>query len=184
MPHGRNRDDGQAGDSSPAPTAFEAEVLALLPSLRRYSRSLARSDADGEDLLQDCVEKALARRAQWRGVNLRGWLTTIMTNLYRSRLRQRGRHEFVELDDEVDPPAQDAGTDPLERSRLEMALNALAPEARAILMLVVVEGHTYQDVATIMDIPIGTVMSRLSRARQRLATLMNADNVITLRRPK
>jgi RNA polymerase sigma-70 factor (ECF subfamily) len=184
MPHGHNGNDREAGASSPAPGTFEAEILALLPSLRRYSRSLARSDSDGEDLLQDCVEKALARRAQWRGINLRGWLTTIMTNLYRSGLRQRGRHEFVDFDDGAGLPAEDQRSDPLERSHLEAALNALAPESRSILMLVVVEGHSYQDVATMLDIPIGTVMSRLSRARQRLTTLMNADNVIALRRPK
>jgi RNA polymerase sigma-70 factor (ECF subfamily) len=184
MPHGRNRNNGQAGGSSPAPNTFDAEVLALLPSLRRYSRSLARSDADGEDLLQDCLEKALASRSQWRGINLRGWLTTIMTNLYRSDLRRRNRHAFVDLDDSSDLTEEEKGTDPLERSQLEAALNGLTPEARAILMLVVIEGHSYQDVATMLDIPIGTVMSRLSRARHRLTSLMNSDNVITLRRPK
>ena len=77
-----------------APDSFEAEVLALLPSLRRYSRSLARSDADGEDLLQDCVEKVLVRRGQWRGLNLRGWVLTIMTNLYRNGLRQQANRNY------------------------------------------------------------------------------------------
>ena len=67
---------------------------------------------------------------------------------------------------------------------VEAALDSLAPESRSILMLVVVEGHSYRDVATMLDIPIGTVMSRLSRARLRLTNLMNADNVITLRRPR
>ncbi len=159
-------------------------MLSLLPSLRRYSRSLTRSDADGEDLLQDCVEKVLARRGQWRGLNLRGWVLTIMTNLYRNGLRQRGGRTFVDLDDSLDLPSPEANADPLERSRLEIALNSLAEDNRAVLMLVVVEGYSYQDVAAMLDIPVGTVMSRLSRARKRLSDLMSADNIVTLRRPK
>jgi RNA polymerase sigma-70 factor (ECF subfamily) len=184
MSHGPNPSDKAAGVASPVADAFEAQVLALLPSLRRYSRSLTRSDADGEDLFQDCVEKVLARRTQWRGLNLRGWMLTIMTNLYRNGLRQRGGRTFVDIDDSVDLPAPEVSADPLERTRLETALNSLSEENRAVLMLVVVEGHSYQDVATLLDIPLGTVMSRLSRARKRLSDLMNADNVVTLRRPK
>jgi RNA polymerase sigma-70 factor (ECF subfamily) len=184
MPHGPDRTDRAAGGSPSAPDAFEAQVLTLLPSLRRYSRSLTRTDADGDDLLQDCVEKVLTRRGQWRGLNLRGWMLTIMTNLYRNGLRQRAGRSFVDLEESVDMPAPEIDADPLERSRLEIALNTLPEENRAVLMLVVVEGYSYQDVATMLDIPIGTVMSRLSRARKRLSDLMNADNVVTLRRPK
>jgi RNA polymerase sigma-70 factor (ECF subfamily) len=166
------------------PETFEGQILALLPSLRRYSRSLTRSDADGEDLLQDCVEKVLARRSQWRGMNLRGWALTIMTNLYRNTRRQSPRNATVELDAAEELPSADVTSDPLERARLESALNSLSEENRAVLMLVVVEGYTYGEVAATLDIPIGTVMSRLSRARQRLGERMKADNVITLRRPK
>lgn len=184
MPHGPDRTGEGAATSPSAPDSFEAEVLTLLPSLRRYSRSLTRSDADGEDLLQDCVEKVLTRRDQWRGLNLRGWVLTIMTNLYRNGLRQQGNRSFVDIDDNDHLPATEANSDPLERSRLEAALNSLREEYRAVLMLVVVEGHSYQDVADMLDIPIGTVMSRLSRARQKMTSLMSADNVITLRRPK
>jgi RNA polymerase sigma-70 factor (ECF subfamily) len=184
MPHGPDRTDRAAGVASPVADAFEAQVLALLPSLRRYSRSLARSDTDSEDLLQDCVEKVLARRTQWRGLNLRGWVLTIMTNVYRNSLRKRGGRTFVDIDETPDLPSSEAPADPLENARLETALNSLAEESRAILMLIVVEGYSYQDVATMLDIPIGTVMSRLSRVRARLSDLMNADNVVTLRRPK
>ncbi|WP_267550214.1 RNA polymerase sigma factor [Rhizobium rhizogenes] len=173
-----------AAATASAPDSFEAEVLTLLPSLRRYSRSLTRSEADGEDLLQDCVEKVLTRRNQWRGLNLRGWVLTIMTNLYRNGLRQQGNRSFVDIDDNNHLPATETDNDPLERSRLETALNSLSEEYRAVLMLVVVEGYSYQDVADMLDIPIGTVMSRLSRARQKMTSLMSADNVITLRRPK
>jgi RNA polymerase sigma-70 factor (ECF subfamily) len=168
----------------PAPETFEGQILALLPSLRRYSRSLTRSDADGEDLLQDCVEKVLARRTQWRGLNLRGWMLTVMTNLHRNQRRSAVRGSLVDLDGAVDLAAPEAPTDPLERSQLETALNGLSEDHRAVLMLVVIEGYTYQEVATALDIPIGTVMSRLSRARQQIGERMKADNIITLRRPK
>ncbi|MDM9644577.1 RNA polymerase sigma factor [Rhizobium sp. S163] len=168
----------------PAPETFEGQILALLPSLRRYSRSLTRSDSDGEDLLQDCVEKVLARRTQWRGLNLRGWVLTIMTNLYRNQRRTIVRGNLVDIDGAMDVAAPETSADPLERSRLEDALNGLSEDHRAVLMLVVIEGYTYQEVADMLDIPLGTVMSRLSRARQQLAEHMKSDNVITLRRPK
>jgi len=170
--------------SAAAPDRFEEDVLALMPALRRYSRSLVRSDPDGEDLLQDCVEKVLARRAQWRGVNLRAWAFTIMTNLSRNRHRHTALHPEVELDDTLGLQAETQASDPLERSRLERALNGLSAENRSVLMLVVIEGYRYQDVAEMLAIPIGTVMSRLSRARHQLAEAMKDDNVISMRRPK
>ncbi|MBD9488463.1 RNA polymerase sigma factor [Ensifer sp. ENS11] len=173
-----------AGAKSPASDRFEEDVLALMPALRRYSRSLVRSDPDGEDLLQDCVEKVLARRAQWRGVNLRAWAFTIMTNLSRNRHRHTALHPQVELDDNLGLQAETQESDPLERSRLERELNGLSAENRSVLMLVVIEGYRYQDVADMLAIPIGTVMSRLSRARHQLAEAMKDDNVISMRRPK
>ncbi len=167
-----------------SPDSFEGQVLALLPSLRRYSRSLTCSDSEGEDLLQDCIEKVLTRRSQWRGLNLRGWALSIMTNLYRNARRPGPRSMTVDLEAAEQLATPETPADPLERSRLEDALNSLSEENRAVLMLVVIEGYTYSEVAAALDIPIGTVMSRLSRARQRVAESMKADNVITLRRPK
>ncbi|WP_331371553.1 RNA polymerase sigma factor [Sinorhizobium chiapasense] len=184
MSHGRDGQEGSAGTDLSAPDAFEEGVLALMPALRRYSRSLTRSDPDGEDLLQDCVEKVLARRAQWRGVNLRAWTFTIMTNLYRNTHRHRAQHPEVELNDELGLATAEDNTDPLEKLRLERALDRLSAENRSVLMLVVIEGYRYQDVAEMMAIPIGTVMSRLSRARRQLAEAMKDDNVVALRRPK
>jgi RNA polymerase sigma-70 factor (ECF subfamily) len=168
----------------PANESFEGQILALLPSLRRYSRSLTRSDTDGEDLLQDCVEKVLARRTQWRGLNLRGWVLTIMTNLYRNQRRSTVRSNLVDLEGAVELAAPEVPNDPLERARLENALNSLSEDHRAVLMLIVIEGYTYQQVAATLDIPIGTVMSRLSRARQQIADRLKSDNIIALRRPK
>jgi len=169
---------------APAPLSFEAQILALLPQLRRYSRSLTRSDAESEDLLQDCVEKALVSRSQWRGANFKSWTYRIMTNLHLNARRAIARRPSVGIEEADNVAIGPASDDPLERSRLVKALETLPKEARAVLMLVVVEGHSYQEVAEIMDVPIGTVMSRLSRARQALREKMREENVIPMRRPR
>ncbi len=162
---------------------FERDVLAVLPRLRRYARSLTRNGDDAEDLVQDCVEKAFARRATWRGDNLQGWLMTILTNLNRNRARGLGRMPaFVSIEDAGEPEAAIPENDPLERDRLVAALNRIDPDQRAVLMLVVVEGYAYAEVAAMLGIPIGTVMSRLSRARRNLASALAAGNVVELRR--
>ena len=171
-------------DRPPSSNSFEGRVLTLLPSLRRYARSLCRTDADGEDLLQDSLERILARRQQWAGVNLKAWTFTIMTNLYRNTAARGNRFASTDLADAEELAAPDAESDPLEKRQLDAALNGLPPEYRAVLMLVVVEGYTYQEVAVILDIPLGTVMSRLSRARARLAGQLETDNIVPLRRPE
>ncbi len=176
--------DGGPGEFSSGPGRFESDILALLPALRRYSRSLTRSDAEGEDLFQDCVEAALARRANWRGINLKAWIYAIMTNLHRNSGRHARRHSAVDLEEAADLPAPATPDDPLERRRLHAALNGLPDEQRAVLMLVVVEGYAYHEVAEILELPIGTVMSRLSRARQRLRDALAEKNIIAMRRPK
>lgn len=184
MPQGPD-DAGRAREiSSPGPGRFETEILALLPQLRRYSRSLTRSDTEGEDLLQDCVEKAFANRRNWRGLNLKAWAYTIMTNLHRNRHRARTRHPHVDIDEATGLAAQETQGDPLERDRLAAALDGLAQDYRAVLMLVVVEGYGYQEVADMLGIPLGTVMSRLSRARAQLRDRLAANNIISLRRPR
>lgn len=156
--------------------------MSLLPDLRRYSRSLTRSDADGEDLLHDSVERILLARATWSGTNLRAWVLTIMTNLYRNGTRRERRFPSVDIENAETLQAADAFGDPQERNRLARALDALSPEFRAVLMLVVIEGYSYTEVADIMKTPVGTVMSRLSRARAELSRLLAADNIIPLRR--
>ncbi|MBP2558691.1 RNA polymerase sigma-70 factor (ECF subfamily) [Neorhizobium galegae] len=169
---------------APAPLSFEAQILALLPSLRRYSRSLTRSDTESEDLLQDCVEKALVSRGQWRGANFKSWAYRIMTNLHLNARRSVARRPSVGIEEAETLAASTSADDPLEKNRLVQALETLPKEARAVLMLVVVEGYAYQEVADMLEIPVGTVMSRLSRARQALREKMREENVIPLRRPR
>ena len=176
--------DEKRGNHSPAAGSFETEMLALMPMLRRYSRSLSRSDADGEDLLQDCVEKALANKRQWRGTGLKSWAYTIMTNLYRNRHRAEKRHPSESLDGHESIAGAETLSDTLENDRLHGALALLSPDMRTVLMLVTVEGYSYQEAAETLAIPLGTVMSRLSRARETLRQHLAADNIIPLRRPR
>ena len=184
MPQGPDRDNVVPGNPAPGTGSFEDRMLALLPGLRRYPRSLARSDSDSEDLLQDCVETALAKRASWRGGSLKAWVYTIMTNLHRNSGRSRRRFVTVDIDEAEHVAAPPSASDPLERDRLRAALDGLLPEYRAVLMLVVVEGYAYQEVADMLGVPLGTVMSRLSRARERLRLVLAEQNIVTLRRPR
>lgn len=185
MPHGP---DGTMTDGGAPETrtfeakSFETRVMALLPDLRRYARSLSTSDADGEDLLQDGVERLLTARASWSGTNFRAWAMTILTNLYRNGTRRERRFPSVELDEATNVPAVSTAGDPLERARLQRALDRLSADFRATLMLVVVEGYSYAEVAEITQVPTGTVMSRLSRARAEIARYLEEDNIVPLRR--
>jgi RNA polymerase sigma-70 factor, ECF subfamily len=178
-----SRDSGREDTASP-PLSFDAQILAILPQLRRYSRSLTRSDAESEDLLQDCVEKALVNKAQWRGANIRAWAYRIMTNLHLNARRAVARRPSVGIEEAETVAASTLPSDPLARNRLVQALDVLPKEARAVLMLVAVEGHSYQEVADMLDVPIGTVMSRLSRARQMLRQKLQEENIIHLRSPR
>jgi RNA polymerase sigma factor (sigma-70 family) len=182
MPHGP--DDTKTDAGAPEGRTFEGRVMALLPDLRRYARSLSASDADGEDLLQDGVERLLTTRASWSGTNFRAWAMTILTNIYRNGTRRERKFPSVELDEASTLPAAPTAGDPLERARLQRMLDRLSPDFRATLMLVVVEGHSYAEVAEITGVPIGTVMSRLSRARAEIARHLDEDNIVPLRRPE
>ncbi|HWU63886.1 MAG TPA: RNA polymerase sigma factor [Ensifer sp.] len=158
-------------------------MLDLMPSLRRYARSLTRSDADGEDLLQDSLERALTKRGQWAGSNLKAWAFSIMTNLYRNETVRAARRRTQPIEDAESVPASlSPPGDPLEQRRLVAAIDSLAPDFRSVLMLVVVESMSYREVATLLQIPEGTVMSRLARARAQISRYLDADNVIPLRR--
>jgi len=152
-----------------------------MPQLRRYARSLSRNGADADDLLQDSLELALRGKQSWRGFGLKSWLTTIMTNAFHNRRRSEPK-EHIQVDiSDLEIADETPVSDPLERRRLVMAIEALQPDFRAVLMLVVVEDRSYADVAEILSVPLGTVMSRLSRARRLMSDNLQAQNVIPLR---
>lgn len=150
--------------------SFEERLIAELPALRRYGRVLCRNREAAEDLLQDCVERALRNRHLWRNTgSFRGWLFRIMHNLHANTVRARSRRpQTVPLAD------QDLGAMvAVQEFRAEVleafqAFQDLSDDQRALMVLVVVEGFSYREAARILSLPAGTVMSRMSRARERL----------------
>ncbi|NJC00011.1 MULTISPECIES: sigma-70 family RNA polymerase sigma factor [Sphingomonas] len=144
----------------------------LIPRLRRYARVLLRDSAAADDLVQDCLERAISRWHQRRADgDARAWLFTILHNLAMNRMRQtarRGAHVQVE---DASPaavaraPDQEAG---IHQRDVLQALDRLPDDQRAVLLLVTIEELSYADAAKALGVPIGTVMSRLSRARTRL----------------
>ncbi len=152
-----------------------AAIEPLGPGLRRYARSWLRDQAMADDLVQDCLERAVGRWRQRRGTEVRPWVYAILHNLLVDHKRQhvrRGTAVPLHLVDDVAlgrPADQDAG---LHHRDLLRALDALPEEQRTVLLLISVEGLSYGEVAAVVGVPLGTVMSRISRGRDRLATLL------------
>jgi RNA polymerase sigma-70 factor (ECF subfamily) len=167
------------------------EIASLLepqiPSLRRYAWALLRDDEAADDLVQDTLERAISRWHQRRSDgNVRAWLFTIQRNLFLNGLRQRrqrGVQVGVETLDEI--PAADGATDGSAGLRdILTGLDALPEEQRSVLLLVGVEDLSYEQAAQVLDVPIGTVMSRLSRAREKMRQFMESGRGAVLRRIK
>lgn len=155
------------------PAVHDQTLLAWLPRLRRYARALCGSREDADDLVQDTLERAWRRSALWQGVaDMRAWLFGIMHNLHVDGLRQ-ARLPTVDLDEDTpEPPMPPAQADRLAVLDLQAALAQLPAEQREVLLLVALEDMAYAEVAQALGIPVGTVMSRLSRGRERLRALM------------
>lgn len=147
-------------------------VEPVIPRLRRYARSLMRDAAAADDLVQDCLERAISRWHQRRtDGDARIWLFTIIHNLAMNRLRQASRRGLHLPIEDADPPILALGPDQeaaLHHHDIVRALDRLPDDQRAVLLLVAIEELSYADAAKALDVPIGTVMSRLSRARARL----------------
>ena len=148
----------------------EAEIVACIPSLRRYARGLVSDRDHADDLVQDTLERAWSRFQMWqRRGEIRAWMFGIMHNHFVDRLRaQRRRPEDSAGDDLPEQPQRPMQTDALELRDLDRILQSLPPEQREVLLLVGVEEFGYEEVARMIGVPIGTVMSRLSRGRARL----------------
>jgi RNA polymerase sigma-70 factor (ECF subfamily) len=168
-------------------------VEPVIPALRRYARALVRNRAAADDLVQDCLERAIGHWNQRRETDPRPWLFTILHNLAVNQFRRsarRGKHITIDEANE-----DDFGQDAVQEQKLmyQDVLDKLArlPEdQRAVLLLVAVEDLSYADAAKVLDIPIGTVMSRLSRAREKLQQEIEgtadgaSKNVVQLRSMK
>jgi RNA polymerase sigma-70 factor (ECF subfamily) len=158
-----------------------------IPALRRYAWALLRDDHAADDLVQDCLERAVSRwHLRRRDGNLRAWLFAILHNLFvsgRRTLTRRGPHGS--LDDMTMQPV--AAGDPEQSAASRDVLDALAAlpeEQRTVILLVAVEDLSYEEAARVIGVPIGTVMSRLSRGRERLRRLVEGERPAALRRVK
>jgi len=147
------------------------QVEPLIPALRRYARALLRNPTAADDLVQDCLERAVSHWQQRREGNARSWLFTILHNLAVNQFRQpasRGRHVTIDETNEDDFGQEAVQEQTLMYRDVLDKLAKLPDDQRAVLLLVAVEDLSYAEAAKVLNIPIGTVMSRLSRARERL----------------
>jgi RNA polymerase sigma-70 factor, ECF subfamily len=144
-------------------SSFRQSIEAAIPALRRYARALTRDAETADDLVQDTLVRALRSEHLFYGGDVRSWLYTILTNLNRNRLRSLARRPMLSSIEENDAPSS-AGPEAGGRD-IERALAMLVEEQRTALLLVVLEGLSYREVAEVQGVPIGTVMSRLARAR-------------------
>jgi RNA polymerase sigma-70 factor, ECF subfamily len=150
-------------------------IATHIPHLRRYARALTGDHSAADDLVQDTLERAWRRLILWRsGGNLRAWLFTIMHNLYVNQLKANPANrsqsaEHAALDLSVTPTQEDR----LELQDLNKALRRLSNEQREVVLLVGLEQLSYDEAARVLGVPIGTVMSRLSRGREQLRVMMS-----------
>ena len=160
---------------------FKKSVETTVPALRRYARALTRDADVADDLVQDTLVRALRSEHLFHGGEVRCWLYTILTNLNRNRLRSLARRPTLlplEDNDTTDLTGPEAGGRDIER-----ALGTLVEDQRSALLLVVLEGLTYREVAEVQGVPIGTVMSRLARARVQIKNYLDGERP-ALRRVK
>ena len=151
-------------------------IVPYIPNLRRYARALV-GDRDGaDDLVQDTLERAVRKFHLWRPGDLRAWLFSIMHNVFVNQLKARKIAPEVEIDENMlaAPIPTVTSVDVID---MERSLLALAPEQREVVLLIALEDMTYADVSRALGIPIGTVMSRLSRGREKLRRMMNGEAI-------
>lgn len=161
-------------------SAFEDGIVALLPRLRRFARNLARDAADADDLVQVAIERALTARAQWQvDSRLDAWMYRIVRNCWIDEARRRGRQASRHAPPEA---AENIGVDPLPALEARMtaatvatAIWRLSDDQREAVALVLVEGLSYREAAEALDVPVGTLTSRLGRGRSALLASLGAD---------
>jgi RNA polymerase sigma-70 factor (ECF subfamily) len=167
---------------------FRADLTSEIPYLRRFARALTGDPALADDLVQDCIERALVKSHLYDATRpLRAWLYAVLRNIHVSGLRRERRAGIVKtVDDLTDPevalkPSQEGETLFLQ---VTAALDRLPDQQREVVVLVALEDMSYRDVAEITGVPVGTVMSRLSRARSALRELIGDEARPSLRRVK
>jgi RNA polymerase sigma-70 factor (ECF subfamily) len=169
---------GAAQRANPASARFSEQLIAVLPRLRRFARGLAGAAADADDLVQAACERALARSHQFEeGTRFDSWMYRIVQTIWIDQLRAREvRKEDGDVAEErlgSDAPVRRVEAR-LALAEVRQAIQLLPPDQRTVLMLVTVEGLSYKEEAAVADVPVGTVMSRLARARIELQHLLDA----------
>ena len=157
------------------------QIVALLPRLRRFARNLTRNPHDADDVVQIAVERALLRLDQWRSdARLDSWMFKIVRNAWIDELRSRGRRDKIFLAAEA---GENIGTDSMAREAelmsVQSAMARLPQDQREAVSLVLVEGLPYREAAEVLDVPIGTLTSRLARGREALQGLLGAEGEAT-----
>ena len=163
------------------------KLLEQLPALRRYARALTGNQPMADELVQDCYARACSKFNLWRrGSKLRQWMFTMMHNLHVNQVRKTVHHpQTIPVDDaDLIAPEDNSTENASELIALDQALNYLSVEQREVLLLVCLEELSYEEVANTLYIPLGTVMSRLSRARENLRKLMSGRQLPKLKRIK
>ena len=148
-------------------------VVQFIPHLRRYARALLRDRYAADDLVQDTLQRAANKLRLWQpGSDMRAWLFTVMHNVFVNQKRKH-RPEIAFGSEELPEAAIPTQVSGVELAEIEKALQRLAAEQREVLLMIAIEQMSYNEVAKALSIPIGTVMSRLSRARDRMRRLLN-----------
>jgi len=170
-----------------APRVFEETVLPHLDAAFNYARWLAKNEAEAEDVVQDACVRAVRFFSSLRDGDARAWLLTIVRNTWYSRVSRRGATTEGGLDPSADQ-RPDGALDPEERllqqhtvERVRAAIEQLPVDYREALVLREMEGLSYKEIAAVLHVPIGTVMSRLARARERLLAVLELSSLETLR---
>jgi RNA polymerase sigma-70 factor (ECF subfamily) len=165
-------------------TDFNHEMTQVIPQLRRYARGLVNHREKADDLVQDCLERALSRRHLWDDTRaIRPWLFTIMHNIYANAARRFSHTPDLVSIDQVEESASPTTVD-MSLNDLNVALSQLSLQHREIILLIGLEQMSYKETAEVLDIPLGTVMSRLTRARKRLREVMQDPTLPNIRRVK
>lgn len=156
----------------------QEQLVALLPRLRRFARALARNPHDADDLVQLAIERALLRLDQWQpGTRLDSWMYGIIRNAWIDEARARQRRDRVLAPEELGEHVADAASEAhIDRLSIEAALAQLPEEQRLVVALVLVEGLAYKEAAAVLEVPIGTVTSRLARGREALEALLGGPD--------
>lgn len=167
---------------------FRNQLIAEIPHLRRFARSLCGDASLADDLVQDCIERAL-KKSHLYDVNkpLRAWLYTVLRNIHVSNWRSNAKHKNAKnIDDlhEGEGATRADQEDNFSTSLITEALDKLPVQQREVLVLIGLEEVSYKDAAEIIGVPIGTIMSRLSRARSTLQNILEGRGTIFLRRVK